>query len=77
MSVVIIGHLVVSFASALLVLPACAVIALVGFSRIYARSRFVYQVVGSWITGLFGLFLGLSLCKTINFDRYEYKIPFC
>lgn len=70
MSVVIMGHLVVSYASFMLLIPACAIAGLIGYSRLYARSRFVYQVVSSWATGLFGLYVGLRLCQKINFDRY-------
>ena len=69
MSVVVFGHIVVSYGKPVLVLPAGAVVGLIGFSRVYARSRFAHQVIGSWITGIIGLFWGMSLCKTFNFDR--------
>jgi membrane-associated phospholipid phosphatase len=71
MSVVVLGHLVVSGSAPFLLFPpALAVAGLVGFSRVYARSRFAHQIIGSWLTGLCGLFIGLSLCTKFNFDRY-------
>jgi hypothetical protein len=69
MSVVVTGHLLMHFQSVFFVPLAVIVVLIVGFSRLYSKSRFVHQVVVSWISGVFGLFVGLSICRKVNFDR--------
>jgi hypothetical protein len=55
MSVVILGHFCM-FYNFILVFPfAVAVTFVIGVSRVYSRSRFPHQIVGSWLTGLLGL----------------------
>lgn len=43
------------------------IVILIGFSRVYTRSRFPHQIVGSWILGTIGLVLVKSLCYRIQF----------
>ena len=58
MSVVILGHFCM-FYNFILVFPfAVAVTFIIGISRVYSRSRFPHQIVGSWVTGLIGLVSG-------------------
>jgi hypothetical protein len=42
---------------------------IVGFSRIYARSRFPHQIVGSAITGTVGLQLAYIYCTKMDFEH--------
>lgn len=75
MSVVVMGHLFMHFKSILFAPIALIIVFIVGFSRLYSKSRFVHQVIVSWISGVFGLFVGLSICRKINFDsmlRHHY-----
>lgn len=69
MSVVILGHFLIYFKIWLLLPLAILIISLVGFSRLYARSRFPHQVVGSWMSGFVGLFLAMQCCHQIGFHR--------
>eukprot|EP01031_Cornospumella_fuschlensis_P039606 gene39606-48217_t len=69
MSVVIIGHMFVT-TKHLIILPlGGAVIFLVGFSRVYSKSRFPHQIVGSWILGVFGLIGGFAFCSIVKIDK--------
>jgi hypothetical protein len=69
MSVVIMGHLSLGLHSVLFLPLALAVVLVVGFSRVYSRSRFPHQVVGSWLCGLAGLAIGMHCCEQMNFHR--------
>ena len=67
MSVVIMGHLFLSFKSLLLLPLGLAVVFIVGFSRIYSRSRFPHQIVGSWLSGFVGLQFSMHCCNRMSF----------
>jgi membrane-associated phospholipid phosphatase len=69
MSVVILGHLVISFKSFLLFTIALGVVFIVGISRLYSRSRFPHQIVGSWILGVGGLFFSIYFCEYLAFHK--------
>jgi len=69
MAVVIMGHFVIAFKSLLLLPIALGVIFLVGISRIYTRSRFPHQIVGSWLLGIIGLFLCIRFCEYLELHR--------
>lgn len=69
MSVVIMLHITYSWSSILFLPIAIFVIFIVGFSRIYARSRFPHQIVGSWIAGLIGLIVSIPCCENMNFHN--------
>eukprot|EP01031_Cornospumella_fuschlensis_P047961 gene47961-58749_t len=69
MSVVIIGHMFVT-TKYLIILPlGGVVIFLVGFSRVYSKSRFPHQIVGSWILGVFGLIGGFAFCSIVKINK--------
>jgi membrane-associated phospholipid phosphatase len=76
MSVVImldLTHLIKPFAFKLLFfILALVVIFLVGFSRIYTRSRFPHQVAGSWILGFIGLILSIPCCESMNLHQLSH-----
>jgi len=75
MSVVILGHMCISFKTILFVPIAIPVIFIVGFSRIYSRARFPHQIVGSWILGLLGLGIFDIISNRIGFhkmNQYEH-----
>ncbi len=74
MSIVVFGHLVLYFKSWILFIVFLPIVGLIGFSRLYARSRFGHQIIGSWISGVLGLFMARSLCERINFDRFMTDI---
>ena len=67
MSVVVIGHVCWSTQPLLFVFCGIPIILLVGFSRVYARSRFPHQVVGSWVLGLGGLVASMHCCERMGF----------
>lgn len=69
MSVIILGHIAIHFQSVLFIILAVFVTLVVGFSRIYSRSRFPHQVVGSWLLGLVGLSGGMHCCEKMNFHK--------
>jgi hypothetical protein len=66
------GHLFLSFKSILLLPVGLLVIFIIGFSRVYSRSRFPHQIVGSWMFGFIGLVLSMHCCEKMSLDRYEY-----
>jgi membrane-associated phospholipid phosphatase len=74
MAVVVMGHFVIALKSFLLLPLALLVIFAVGFSRVYSRSRFPHQIVGSWFLGVVGLIAGMFLYHKIDFPRYGYWI---
>ena len=61
MSVVIIGHLIYHFKIYLFIPVGLLLIFIIGFSRLYAKSRFPHQIIGSWILGCIGLPFGIRL----------------
>jgi len=77
MAVVILGHYCVHYKSVLLFVAAIALIALIGFSRVYSRSRFPHQIVGSWLTGLIGLYAGLHCCDMFGFHLMKHGNHIC
>mmetsp|Transcript_28951 Transcript_28951/g.48611 ORF Transcript_28951/g.48611 Transcript_28951/m.48611 type:complete len:339 (+) Transcript_28951:377-1393(+) len=70
MSVVIMGHLFFSFKSIWLLPIGLAVICVIGFSRVYSRSRFPHQIVGSWLFGLIGLLASMHCCEKMSFHTW-------
>ncbi len=66
MGVVIVGHIFLRTRSWIFLPFGIAVVLLVGFSRVYSRSRFPHQVVASWISGIFGLIGGIHYCEILN-----------
>lgn len=69
MSVIVIGNLLLLNRNLLLVPFGLFTIIVLGFSRIYSRSRFPHQIVGSWILGIFGLVFGMHICENMKFDK--------
>ncbi|RYH24767.1 phosphatase PAP2 family protein [archaeon] len=69
MSVVIIGHMFVTTKYITILPLGGALVFLVGFSRVYSRSRFPHQIVGSWILGMFGLIAGFAFCSMMKIDK--------
>jgi membrane-associated protease RseP (regulator of RpoE activity) len=74
MAVVITGHLVIHFQSILLFPLAAAIVGVVGISRLYTKSRFPHQIIGSCLLGTIGLFLGLHLCEKSDIHRFKMII---
>ena len=67
MSIVIIGHFFVTFSNNIIFIvlwipTSTAIVAVVGISRLYAKSRFPHQVLGSWVLGIVGLLSAVSIC---------------
>jgi hypothetical protein len=73
MSVVIMGHLFIHIKTwqiQVLFFPIAGfIIFIVGFSRIYSRSRFPHQVLGSWVFGLIGLIISHHTCEHMSFHK--------
>lgn len=69
MSVVIMGHLFLSFKSIWLLPLGAIVVFIIGFSRVYSRSRFPHQIVGSWLAGLVGLMVSMHCCEKMSFHK--------
>jgi len=68
MSVVVMAHFVVHSKMKVLMIPvAIFVVFIVGFSRVYARSRFPHQVVGSWLLAFVGMAVGAECCNRMDF----------
>eukprot|EP01039_Chlorochromonas_danica_P001733 gene1733-1893_t len=55
MSIIIFGHLLVASKLYLLVMLFLPLTLLIGFSRVYSRSRFPHQILGSWALAILGL----------------------
>lgn len=76
MSVVImldLTHLIKPFIFKLLFFfLALFVIFVVGFSRIYTRSRFPHQVAGSWILGFIGLIISIPCCESMSLHKLSH-----
>ena len=66
MAVVVMFHLTWYFGSILFLILALMVILVVGVSRLYARSRFPHQIVGSWMTGFIGLIASTHCCRSMD-----------
>ena len=69
MSVVILGHMILSFHSIAFIPLAALIVILIGSSRIYSRSRFPHQIIGSWILGVFGLYVSIHCCHMIEIHK--------
>ena len=67
MAVVIMGHLFLSLKSVLLLPLGIVVVFIVGFSRIYSRSRFPHQIMASWFLGFVGLVSSRHCCEKMSF----------
>ena len=69
MSVVIMGHLFLSFKNIWLLPLGAIVVFVIGFSRVYSRSRFPHQIVGSWLAGFVGLLVSMHCCERMNIHK--------
>ena len=69
MSVVIIGHLLICYPTVVGLVGGLSTIFIIGFSRVFSRSRFPHQIVGSWLLGVLGLLISVDCCKRFNIDR--------
>lgn len=69
MSVVIMAHLFIALKSLILLVLGVVVVFIVGFSRVYSRSRFPHQVMGSWFAGVIGLVFGMHCCEKMAFHE--------
>eukprot|EP01038_Epipyxis_sp_PR26KG_P009209 gene9209-12419_t len=68
-SIVIMGHILIHLKSILFSPIAIIVIFITGFSRIFAKSRFPHQIVGSWVLGVVGLGVGMHCCDKMEFHK--------
>lgn len=68
------GHFVIAFKSLFLLPIALGVIFLVGISRIYTRSRFPHQIVGSWLLGSIGLFSCIKFCEYLELHKLTKEV---
>jgi hypothetical protein len=71
MSVVILGHLCLSFNAYIFTPIALILIPLIGLTRLYSRARFPHHVILSWLTGVIGLYLGIHCCDFVGMHRYH------
>lgn len=74
MSVVILGHIAVHLPNygLLLWIPfSLGLTFIIGVSRLYARSRFPHQIVGSWFLGVIGLVGVMHLCERHQVHMWE------
>ena len=74
MSIVVLGHIGAHLPSAALFLWApfsVGVTFVIGLSRLYAKSRFPHQIVGSWILGGVGLIGVMHLCERHEVHKWE------
>lgn len=70
MSVVVMGHLYkYKYTSIFFLIISILVVFAVGFSRVYARSRFPHQIVCSWMAGFVGLLLGEVFYGYMRFEK--------
>jgi len=76
MSVVIIGHLLMCYPSVVGLVVGLPTVFVIGFSRVYSRSRFPHQIVGSWFLGVLGLLISVDCCKRFNIDRLFFSLKF-
>ena len=76
MAIVILGHLCLHYSLFFLVPLSAVIVILIGVSRVFARSRFPHQIMGSWITGALGLYVGLHCCEIFSLHLYVYVSPF-
>lgn len=70
MSIVVFGDLFLHYPHFWLLVLSAALSALIGFSRVYSNSRFPHQIIGSWISGMIGLFLSWHCCAHMSFHTY-------
>lgn len=80
MSVVIMGHIYIHYYNTLRFYQSSIVVCLavilggiVGVSRLYARSRFPYQIYMSYLTGLIGLILSMRCCSSLRVHEIPTK----
>lgn len=69
MSIVIFGYMFISKKSFTFLCITVPLTLLIGFSRVYANSRFIHQILGSWLTGLIGLFIAKSVYSTYKLEQ--------
>lgn len=66
---IIVGHIFLHTKSFLFLPFGIAIILVVGFSRVYARSRFPHQIVASYILAIPGLFIAIHYCDQMDFQN--------
>lgn len=74
MSVVILGHIAAHLPNygLLLWIPfSIGLTFIIGVSRLYARSRFPHQILGSWFLGIIGLVGVMHLCERHQVHKWE------
>jgi hypothetical protein len=71
MAIVVFGHFCIHFSSVIIFIISAPIVALIGFSRVYAKARFSHQIVGSWILGLFGLQFAHKYLESISIEEVE------
>ena len=74
MAIVVFGHYIIHYSSILLFLFFTPMIGLIGFTRVYSRSRFAHQIVGSWILGFIGLEIAHNYFESINIHEISKTI---
>lgn len=70
MAVVVFGSVFVESSSWAVKVGMLVVIFIIGFSRIYAASRFPHQIVCSWLTGMAGLILSDGIRSRLKRRRF-------
>ena len=74
MSVVILGHIGAHLSNVALLVWTPFSIGLtfvIGASRLYAKSRFPHQIIGSWVLGVVGLVAVMHLCERHQVHLWE------
>ena len=66
MAVVVYGFIAARFAEWYATIPLFALTLFVGFTRVYACSRFVHQVLLSYLTGILGLLLSFAAMNVLK-----------
>jgi membrane-associated phospholipid phosphatase len=69
MSVVIMGHIFIHLKILFLLPLVVLTVIVIGISRIYSRSRFPHQILGSYLLGVIGLQLSINCCEIIQFHK--------
>jgi hypothetical protein len=66
MAVVVVGHIFKCTYSILFLLYGIPLVLVVGFSRIYSRSRLPHQIIASYMSGIVGLLFGIHYCERMG-----------
>lgn len=74
MSVIVFGLVWRKYQSVLMGLILLCLAGLVGFTRVYACSRFVHQVIASWLLGFLGLQITITYLDFFEHERAPMEI---